>query len=64
MRLMKMINRIHLKLSYQVYFGYDQDFNEDIANINGKLQRHCNSKGLSLIDNNNIDRSKKITLSK
>ena len=59
-----MINRIHLKLSYQVYFGYDQDFNEDIANINGKLQRHCNSKGLSLIDNNNIDRSKKITLSK
>ena len=36
---------------------YDQDFNDDIANINEKLQRFCNSKGLSFIDNNNIDRS-------
>ena len=36
---------------------YDQDFNDDIANINEKLQRFCNSKGLSFIDNNNIDRT-------
>ena len=36
---------------------YDQDFNDDIVNINDKLQRFCNSKGLSFIDNNNIDRS-------
>ena len=35
----------------------DQDFNDDIANINEKLQRFCNSKGLSFIDNNNIDRT-------
>ena len=34
---------------------YDQDFNDDIANINDKLQRFCNSKGLSFIDDNNID---------
>ena len=36
---------------------YDQDFNDDIADINQKLQRFCNSKGLYFIDNNNIDRS-------
>ena len=36
---------------------YDQDFNDDTANINEKLQRFCNSKGLSLIDNDNIDTS-------
>ena len=36
---------------------YDQDFNDDIVNINEKLQRFCNSKGLSFIDNNNIDRT-------
>ena len=36
---------------------YNQDLNDDIANINEKLQRSCDSKGLSLIDNNNIDRS-------
>ena len=36
---------------------YDKDFNDDIADINEKLQRFCNSKGLSFIDNNNIDRS-------
>ena len=36
---------------------YDKDFNDDIANINEKLQRFCNGKGLSFIDNNNIDRS-------
>ena len=36
---------------------YDQDVNDDIANINEKLQRFCNSKGLSFIDNNNIDRT-------
>ena len=35
----------------------DQEFNDDIVNINEKLQRFCNSKGLSFIDNNNIDRS-------
>ena len=36
---------------------YDQDFNDDIANIKEKLQRFCNSKGLTSIDNKNIDRS-------
>ena len=36
---------------------YDQDFNDDIAHINEKLPRFCNSKGLSFIVNNNIDRS-------
>ena len=36
---------------------YDHDVKDDIANINEKLQRFCNSKGLSVIDNNNIDRS-------
>ena len=36
---------------------YDQDFNDDIANINEKLQRFCNSKVLSFIDNNNINRT-------
>ena len=35
----------------------DQEFSDDIVNINEKLQRFCNSKGLSFIDNNNIDRS-------
>ena len=34
---------------------YEQVFNDDIGNINEKLQRFCNSKGLSFIDNNNID---------
>ena len=33
---------------------YDKDFNDDIANVNEKLQRFCN---VSFIDNNNIDRS-------
>ena len=36
---------------------YDKDFNDDTANANEKLQRFCNGKGLSFIDNNNIDRS-------
>ena len=36
---------------------YDKDFNDDIANVNEKLQRFCNGKGFSFIDNNNIDRS-------
>ena len=36
---------------------YDKDFNDDIANINEKLQRFWYGKGLSFIDNNNIDRS-------
>ena len=36
---------------------YDKDFNDDIANINEKLQRFCNGKGLSFIDSNNRDRS-------
>ena len=36
---------------------YDKDFNDDIANISEKLQRFCNGKDLSFIDNNNIDRS-------
>ena len=34
---------------------YHKDCNGDIAGINEKL--FCNSKGLSFIDNNNIDRS-------
>ena len=36
---------------------YDQDYNEKIQSINDKLQRFCASKGLSFIDNNNIDKS-------
>ena len=36
---------------------YDQDYNEEIQSINDKLQRFCTSKGLSFIDNNNIDKS-------
>ena len=36
---------------------YDKDFNDDIANINEKIQRFCNGRGLSFIDNNNLDRS-------
>ena len=35
---------------------YDKDFNDDIADIDEKLQHFCNSKGLFFIDNNNIDR--------
>ena len=36
---------------------YDQDFNEDIKSINEKIQNLCTSKGLSFIDNSNIDKS-------
>ena len=36
--------------------GYGQDFNRKNQNINDKLQRLCTSKGLSFIDNNNIDK--------
>ena len=36
---------------------YDQDYDEEIQSINDKLQRFCTSKGLSFIDNNNIDKS-------
>ena len=36
---------------------YDKDFIDDIADINEKLQRFCNQKGLSFIGNNDIDRS-------
>ena len=35
---------------------YDQDYNEEIQSINDKLQRFCTSKGLSFIDNKNIDK--------
>ena len=35
----------------------DQDCNEEIQNVNDKLQRFCTSKGLSFNDNNNIDKS-------
>ena len=40
---------------------YDKDFNDDIVDdvdvdINEKFQRFCNSKGLSFIDDNNIDK--------
>ena len=34
---------------------YDQDYNE-IQSINDKLQLFCTSKGLSFIDNNNINK--------
>ena len=55
---MNMASKIHLKLSLSSLIKrYHQDFNDDIANINEKLQRFCNSQGLSFIDNNNIDRS-------
>ena len=36
---------------------YNQDFNDDIADINKKLQRFCKSKSLSFLDNDNIDGS-------
>ena len=36
---------------------YDQDLNEDIKSINGKIQSLCTSKGLPFIDNSNIDKS-------
>ena len=36
---------------------YYQNFIEDIKSINEKVQSLCTSKGLSLIDNNNIDES-------
>ena len=36
---------------------YDEDYNEEIQSINDKLQRFCTSKGLSFIDNSNIDKS-------
>ena len=36
---------------------YDQDYNEEIQSMNDKLQRFCTSKGLSFIDNNNMDKS-------
>ena len=36
---------------------YNQDVNDDIANINEKFQRFCNNKGLSFIDNSNLNRT-------
>ena len=36
---------------------YDQDYHEEIQSMNDKLQRFSTSKGLSFIDNNNIDKS-------
>ena len=36
---------------------YDQDYNEETQSINDKLQQFCTSKGLSFIENNNIDKS-------
>ena len=36
---------------------YDHDYNEEIQSMNDKVQRFCTSKGLSFIDNNNIDKS-------
>ena len=35
---------------------YGQDYNEEIQSINDKFQRFCTSKGLSFIDNKNIDK--------
>ena len=35
---------------------YHKDFNDEVTDINEKLQHFYNSKGLSFIDNNNIDR--------
>ena len=37
---------------------YDQGGNEDIKSINKNIQSLCTSKGLSFIDNSNIDRSR------
>ena len=36
---------------------YGQDFHEDIKSINEKNQSLCTSKGLSFVDNSNIDQS-------
>ena len=35
----------------------DQDFNDHIVNINEKVQRLCNDKGLAFLANNKIGRS-------
>ena len=42
---------------YSLIKRYDQDFNEDIKSINENIQSLCTSKGLSFIDNGNIDKS-------
>ena len=36
---------------------YDQDYNEEIQNINDKLRRFCTSRCLFLINNNKMDKS-------
>ena len=36
---------------------YDQDYNDETQSMNDKLQQFCTSKGLSFIDNNNIDKT-------
>ena len=41
---------------FSIIERYDQDYNEEIQNINDKLQRFCTGKGLSFIDTNNIDK--------
>ena len=33
----------------------DQDFEEEIKNINEKLKNLCKGKGIKIINNNNID---------
>ena len=42
---------------YSLIKRYDRDFNEDIKSINENIQSLCTSKGLSFIDNGNIDKS-------
>ena len=61
-KLVKEIEENNLEKILQVAISsiiqrYDQDYNEEIQSINDKLQRFCTSKGLSFIDNNNIDKS-------
>ena len=46
------------KLLFQVSFTHDdQDFEEDIKEINRKLENLCKGKGIKFINNSNIDGS-------
>ena len=61
-KLIKEIEEYHQENTPQIAISsiinrYDQDYSEEIENINDKLKRLCVSKGIFFIDNNNIDRS-------
>ena len=61
-KLLKEIERYDTRKKSQVVIyslikRYNQDFNEDIKSINENIQSLCTSKGLSFIDNGNIDKS-------